>query len=359
MNLSKRNGIYYIFYINPKTGKKTCKSTGEQYKAQAVKIYNNFKTGLNRIEELGYTPIAIKKAIWEYLKYSESIHTYSTTRDIKSTLKFFVEFCGDVELDKINQNTIQRYLLNRVTISAHTANKNLRYLKTFFKYAIDNNYIDENPCNRIKKYRNPEKLPLFLTNEDFEKLLSVTASEDLRDFFTFAIYTGMRRNEIINLTWRQINLQAGIIVLDNISHKTKSGKVRSLPIGKTVMRVLIKRETFSSSQYVFTYNNDKIKPDYATHIFKKMAKRAGLNPAFHFHHFRHTTASWLVQKGATLYEVQHILGHSSAAITQIYSHMQIDSLTSAINRLEKEEVKTEIKEEEILIPVVDWEPALN
>jgi len=66
-----------------------------------------------------------------------------------------------------------------------------------------------------------------------------------------------------------------------------------------------------------------------------------------------------VQKGATLYEVQHILGHSSAAITQIYSHMQIDSLASAINRLEKEEVKTELKEEEILIPVIVCEPALN
>ena len=72
---------------------------------------------------------------------------------------------------------------------------------------------------------------------------------------------------------------------------------------------------------------------YASHRFKKAVRAAGVDDRLHFHSTRHAFASWLVQAGVSLYEVQKLLGHSSPSVTKVYSHLQPEHLHGTVNKI--------------------------
>ena len=86
----------------------------------------------------------------------------------------------------------------------------LQILHQAFNYAVNNGYLVSNPCKGIKRFKLPEKQPLFYTKEDFQKLLDAIDNEDLRDLVLFAVNTGMRQMELITLEWRKINFDVKI-----------------------------------------------------------------------------------------------------------------------------------------------------
>jgi site-specific recombinase XerD len=99
--------------------------------------------------------------------------------------------------------------------------------------------------------------------------------------------------------------------------------------------LLTSRQGKSASEFVFTLNDKPILKGWVTALFKKYVRRAKLsNGHLHFHSLRHTFASWLVQKGATLYEVQKLLGHRSSKVTEVYSHLQPEQMHSTVNRID-------------------------
>jgi site-specific recombinase XerD len=100
------------------------------------------------------------------------------------------------------------------------------------------------------------------------------------------------------------------------------------------MYLLNARHGKSTSEYVFTLNDKQINAGWVTHRFKKYIRRAGLNDRLKFHSLRHTFATWLVQRGSTLFEVQKLLGHSSSAVTEMYSHLQPEQMHSTVNRID-------------------------
>jgi len=86
-------------------------------------------------------------------------------------------------------------------------------------------------------------------------------------------------------------------------------------------------------KYVFHRSGKRLTQSYVGHRFKRYVRRAGLSEKVRFHSLRHSFASWLVQKGASLYQVQQLLGHSDYRTTAIYAHMDVESLTSAVDKL--------------------------
>jgi site-specific recombinase XerD len=87
------------------------------------------------------------------------------------------------------------------------------------------------------------------------------------------------------------------------------------------------------SELVFHFKGKAINPNWVSKTFKAYARKAGLNDKLHFHSLRHTFASWLVQDGVSIYEVQKLLGHSSVKVTEVYSHLAASELHGAVNRL--------------------------
>ena len=113
---------------------------------------------------------------------------------------------------------------------------------------------------------------------------------------------------------------------------TKSKKERVIPMNHVVFDILSKIER--KCTYVFSKSQFRFKPDYVSKQFKKCIKATNLNQKIHFHSLRHSFASNLVQKGADIYVVQKLLGHSSISTTQIYSHLNQNNLERAIKLLD-------------------------
>lgn len=143
----------------------------------------------------------------------------------------------------------------------------------------------------------------------------------LADLVEFCLFTGIRRGEALGLTWDRVDRSRGVIRLE----LTKSGRRREVPLSSNADAVLARRWTAGAVGYVFGSRN--------WNSFRS-AWQAALTAAqienFRFHDLRHTFASWLVQRGRTLKEVQEALGHQTIVMTMRYSHLAPEHLRAAV-----------------------------
>jgi integrase len=144
------------------------------------------------------------------------------------------------------------------------------------------------------------------------------------DLVEFALFTGMRRGEVLGLTWERVDRARGVVLLD----LTKNSRRREVPLNSRADAVLARRGS-KSTGLVFGFlhwNHFRTAWDLAV-------ERAKLVD-FHFHDLRHTFASWAAQRGATLQEVKDLLGHSSLAMVMRYAHLSPEHLRTAVARLD-------------------------
>lgn len=334
MFLSKRsNGTYYVFYEQG-NGKRTCISTKTKLKKEANIFLSQFSEKIVSLKRQAFNPITLKEFSFQYLKHSELLHTWKTTLTYRTTFNLMYDYFGSIQLSELSKNRIEDFINYRVKkVSLYAGRKDLINIKAMLNWAVDNNYLNANPANKIKRLKTPEKLPVFFKKEDFEKLISTIESEDLRDLVIFAVNTGLRQGEIINLEFSQIDFVNRVTTLNNQTHITKSKKVRSVPLNEITFQILSKRIRKNGSSYVFTLSGNKINQDYLIHKFKKYVLDCGINPKLKFHSLRHTFASWLVQRGVSIYEVSKLLGHSDIKVTEIYSHLRAEDLRESVEKL--------------------------
>lgn len=336
MNIYKRsNGIYHIRYsVN---GKEKSISTKTKKKSEALKFLSNFNEEMKRRDELEYTPISLKKFCFEYLKYSEVQHTEKTHKTYKTTFKYLQEFFGQIELIDISFNDIEDYITYRMkNPSVYQARKDYINISSALNWAIRKEFLIKNPCKKVRKPKPPEKMPLFYSKEEYEILINHIKNDEFRDLVMIAVNTGLRQMELICLAWRQINLAQRIIILDNSTHITKSKKVRMIPMNKNVHETLSKKfnlEKPMPDSFVFAFPGITNRWRYVQNNMRSNVRGSGLNPKLNFHSLRHTFASWLVQKGVSIYQVSKLLGHSDIKVTQIYSHLNNEVLSESVNRL--------------------------
>ena len=139
--------------------------------------------------------------------------------------------------------------------------------------------------------------------------------------------------ELLSLRWDQVDLVGKQIILNNQTHITKSKKIRTLPLNKKAFEIVSKLNQNNTYEFIFEFPGITNRWKFIQNNFRKFIKLAELNPKLNFHSLRHTFASWLVQRGVSIYEVSKLLGHSDIKITQIYSHLRIDDLRKSVNML--------------------------
>jgi len=332
--LSKRkNGNYYIYYLN-EVGKRACISTKCKLKNEALKFLSNFKNQLEERKVNKVFPISLAKFFFEYLKYSESIHTYKSTQTIRSAVNSLLKYFGSIQLSDVNKKGISDYLQQRTNqVSPYVVKREIAYLSAMFNWAITKRYANDNLTNGIKKPKLPQKQPLYFSETDFGILLRTIDNQDIKDLINIATLTGLRQMELITLTWQQVAFKNKILTLDNRNHFTKSKRIRTIPLNVKALQILTERQMKCDAEFIFTYNNQPIKQDFISKKFKKYVLKAGLNRKLNFHSLRHTFASWLVQRGVSIYEVSKLLGHSSISVTEIYSHLRAEDLREAVEKL--------------------------
>jgi integrase len=335
MFLSKRsNGVYYLWYED-ENGSKRKVSTRHKRKSDALKFVNEFKNR-EREKRIRIKNVSLSKFKDEYLEYSQHNHTAGTKRKhFESAFNEFIRHIGDFPLNSISYKQIETFLsAKRTEASAWTARRCYIALSSAFETARKWGYIRENIFRQIKRPEPPEQRPLFLTKQQFNQLLDGVDDKDFRELIITGVSTGLRLGELVNLEWEHVDLIRRIIdVVNTTEHVTKNKKSRSIPLSEQMHRLLALRKERSVCRYVFHRNLRKYNDEYVSKQFKKFVRKAKLNDKIHFHTLRHTFASWLVQSGVSLYEVQRLLGHSNISTTMVYSHLQVEERHDTVNKI--------------------------
>jgi len=119
---------------------------------------------------------------------------------------------------------------------------------------------------------------------------------------------------------------------DHNTHITKSKKIRTIPLNRTALEIIVRRS--KSSGIIFTLQGKPIKQDTFVHIFKRFVRAVDINQKLSFHSLRHTFASWLVQRGVSIFQISKLLGHADIKTTEIYAHLRQDDLKKSVELLD-------------------------
>jgi site-specific recombinase XerD len=332
--LTKRNnGVYYVGW---REGEKIrWRTTKCDKKPEAIAFLNSF-----RVDEVNVQVAPLLSELWQQYYTTQIQYIRSNTiHGYEMAVNSFISVCGDKQIDRYNLQDVEMFKHFHLSrgVSASYVNIFYRSVKVLFGYAMRHDYILKSPFSKSSQLKVPQKLPVYLTSEDLQKLLVKVDEPILRDVFLFGALTGLRLNEITNLKWSNIDFKNNQIIIKNSdTFTTKSGKIRAVPMHSEVSKMLkrLQNETRPGLGYVFSKQSGfKFANTFISHRFKKYVRLAELNEELHFHSLRHTCASHLVSAGVSLYVVQTLLGHANVSTTMIYSHLSPSSLQESINKI--------------------------
>lgn len=245
--------------------------------------------------------------------------------------KILVPCFGKFNLKDITPQHIEDFRRERLAkvrkgkkIKPITTNRDLALLKVMFTKAIDYGYASTNPVKRVKMIPESDCARERILTPAEERTLLEKSAQHFRPFLVVALNTGMRRGEILNLGWPQIDFEKRVVYVI----KTKSGKNRRIPMNDTLYHTLRALKTEANGA-------EKIYPfKYVQGAFEKAREDADLS-GLRLHDLRHTFATRLIQSGANPFTVQKILGHSTITMTMRYVHPSEDLMRDAVANLER------------------------
>ena len=331
MTISKRNGKYYCrFQLNGERHHKLC--AGATTLKEAEKMENAFKYKLMQ-QQNGVIPrelkhITINKLFKIYTEYSE-VNKKSYKSDISRT-KLIKQFFGENTLIKdIQPEKIEKFkdFLLEQNRSKMTVNRYLEQLKTAFRMAIDNDYLLKNPCKNIKKFPVKNYSVRYL-KEDEEKRLFKALPDYLKGIVIVALNTGLRKSNILELKWEQVNFDFKFIeILEN-----KGNKHIMLPLNDTLYNFFIKTPEVERIGYIFINPETGSPYKDIKKAWQTALKQAGIEN-FRFHDLRHTVGTRLAKENVPVNVIKEILAHSDVKTTMRYVHCTQGAKLDALNKL--------------------------
>lgn len=272
-----------------------------------------------------------------YLKWAERQRSFKSKKLFIDQLKS--QF-GNLPLRRFNSMLLEQFQTERLQKGNKpaTANRLIATLKHMFTKAAEWDLVEEEVLKRVRKAKlleeNNRRLR-YLSKEECQALIK-ECIEHLKPIVITALNTGMRRGEILNLTWDNLDLQHGFILLD----QTKNGERREIPINSTLRETL--GELFRGTKerprridipWVF-YDPATGRPYQSVkRSFAGACRRAKITD-FRFHDTRHTFASHLVMAGVDVTTVKELLGHKTLTMTLRYAHLAPSHKVKAVGILD-------------------------
>ena len=347
-------------------------------------------------KELLYPSRPLSVCLSQYLadkkfELSQNKRSASTHRSEKITLTQFSEYIyenhGDLDIRKINKAHILDFRVYRESQknvkSVSTIALNLRVTRSFFSYCIEKDYIDNHPFSKIKIPKT-KKRDQYPKKNEFENLLKIFNAETSRpktrnkqksseeseektdlqwfrdnDWFSCLIWiilnTGMRVGEVTILKWKQdkddINSGHSLsyaYLSDDFERITIHFKRRTREIPVKPLKLLFqkipksylikKRGKSISKKKIYVFENERNSQPHLTttaaNLWKKFAVDSKLNDSWTIHSLRHGFASYLLNRGESLFVVSQILGHSTLEMLDIYGHSTSQDMENAMQGLQ-------------------------
>nr|WP_312752913.1 tyrosine-type recombinase/integrase [Bacillus mobilis] len=293
----------------------------------------------------------IQDAIDEFLLYLEVEKNCSNNTvigyecDLNNFVSFLQSHKRSLDVNDINKALVRRFIQERVKndhLSAASIHRQISALRSLAKYCINENIIETNFMNGIEKPKLDKKLPIYMTLQELRRFLAhlegVQGRFALRNkvMFTLLATTGMRRQELVELTWSQLDLDNAVVRILG-----KGKKERIVPLHPIVIPMLQDYKnhlpdflTQDSNCLFLNKNGKQLNPRGLHKIFKETLNATGVDSKrFSLHHLRHTFATLLLQENSEnvdLRVIQELLGHTSLLTTQVYTHVNYEQKQKAV-----------------------------
>lgn len=287
----------------------------------------------------------LKNKFLDYLLLEKnySLLTIQCYKKDLEELEFFLLQTEDVsDIEKSTNRQLRNFIihLSQKKISEKTINRKISSIRSFFKFLLKTSSLEVNPTLNIKNlklrkqvlvpYSEDEIKALENTFIDIDQTLS--EFEKTRNQLIFEIFyqTGIRRMELINLKISEIDFSECTIRIIG-----KRNKERQIPITKNLKEKLNQYISLKEDNHEYLFTNNKgeiLKEKFVYNLINKYLSKVTSKQKKSPHMLRHTFASHLLHNGAELNSIKEILGHSSLAATQIYTHSNIDDLKKIFNQ---------------------------
>ncbi len=281
-----------------------------------------------------------------YLTFQKrySPHTISSYQnDLTGFFDFVEQLFGNTALSDINSSYIRSWLagMKEKGMESKSLNRKISTLKSFFKYQLKQGLIATSPTATIISPKIKKRLPQFIAEKDINTLFNYVEFPDNWDGKTHKLIlqlfynTGMRQAELVNLKESQVDQSNS-----NIKVLGKGKKERVLPVSKELMGLiqqymqnkLIRLAQFDTEVLLVNSKGKKLNPRYVYTLVNRYLSLITTIDKKSPHVLRHTFATHLMNNGADLNAVKELLGHSSLAATQIYTHNSIEKLKDVYKR---------------------------
>jgi len=339
---------------------KRIKKSGFKLKTDAEKWLNDkveeLKAQKNKEQDNNLT---FDDAVKDFIKFHVEIHCKHSTSIFYNALlkKHLIPYFRYFKICEIKPDSINAFISEKQTqnLSNKTINHLLTLLHTILNRLVDNDKLNSNPCDKVKKLKLQHQEMNFLNKEEIFQLLT-TCEKEYPDFYPLllsAIFTGMRKGELLALTWQDINFKTNKVTVNKaifrgVTDTPKTLKsIRKVDICLELKKTLqeIKQDTgfvFKSPEGCQLNPENVIKRRFLPLLKKADIKR------IRFHDLRHTYASILIAQNVPIKYIQSQMGHSSIQVTlDRYGHLLPEVYTQGIKALD-DVFKTDFELKEIV-----------
>lgn len=269
-----------------------------------------------------------------------SKNTIDAYMDDLSKLLVFME-SKHLSIKNVDLVNLQDFItqLYECDVTARSVARILSGIRSFFAYLLLDGYLDADPTELLESPKLGLKLPVVLTLEEIERILSVidlSTDEGQRNKTIIEVLysCGLRISELINLKFSDLFLDQGFIRVEG-----KGGKQRLVPISNIAIKELqyylmdrqqIKIKKGAEDTVFLSKRGTPISRIMIFHFIKKYTQLAGIKKNVSPHTFRHSYATHLLEGGANIRAIQQMLGHEKITTTEIYTHLDREFLRQEI-----------------------------
>ena len=276
-----------------------------------------------------------------YLNIEKNYSRYTLINysvDLNDFYSYMVENGKEnIDIKHIDYFVLRKFLstLSAKNLKKRTISRKISTLKSFFKFLVREGAINHNPAVSLIYPKMEKNLPVFMTEKQIMEVLDMPKGDSiyqLRDkaILEFLYSSGARASELVSLKIDDVDLIGSVAKV-----KGKGSKERLLLLGEPAVRAIkqyLDRRNDKCPYLFINHRGSRLTDRGLRDIIHRYIKNASLPLKISPHTFRHTFATHLLNRGADLRSVQELLGHSSIATTQIYTHLTIDSLKKVYNK---------------------------
>jgi integrase len=263
------------------------------------------------------------------VRYIRENSNKKTLQADKDNLAKLDRFAGHLLLRQVNMDALWPFIDQRRKegVTDATINRALEVVRRIFYLARDEwCWLERVP--KLRMLKEPKRRIRFLRREEADRLLE-ELPEHMRPVMSFALSTGCRMGEILDLEWRRVDFDRRVAWLDHGT--TKNGEGRGIPLNNDAVLALrsVQRQ---HNRWCFTFRGKPIKAIGSS--WRRALERANIKD-FRFHDLRHTWASWHVMSGTSLQELMELGGWKSFEMVLRYAHLAPEHLSEAAARIER------------------------